>query len=465
MFHGSIPASVQQMLGSIVKEWGASDIYVGCSGNFTIERTLHGMVPARLHGNDVTIYSCLLGRYFAGAPLDASFNEKYSGPMTFVREYMKDDTSIIAVALLLSKMSTYLGSRPNPYYEKMIAAYKNQWGSLFSATREKVEKIDPFLSTFYAGDVCTWVDTVPDEAGFICYPPFFSGDYEKMFRVIEQVICWQPPQYDMIDKERISGLFRRLVERPFFMFGTNDELPEFHPYLVGVSQTTNRGVPLYIYARSQKSRIVMPNQNASSPLIPRLDPNEDIGDVMKLAVLKSEQFHALRSQYMNVNIKPGSESASFGVIVDGKLIGVFAFSASPTLSNWDKHIDTPTMYLLSDFPVAPSKYKRLAKLVLYAALSKESKLLAERISNKRMRSLVTTAFTKRPVSMKYRGLFRELNKKRLPGVDPEETDMSKIYYNDGYEINYGASMGQWTLQEGLQLWKDKHSQIDGRQES
>ena len=41
--------------------------------------------------------------------------------------------------------------------------------------------------------------------------------------------------------------------------------------------------------------------------------------------------------------------------------------------NWDKHIETPTMYLLSDFPVAPVDYKHLAKLVLYAALSKESK--------------------------------------------------------------------------------------------
>jgi hypothetical protein len=27
-----------------------------------------------------------------------------------------------------------------------------------------------------------------------------------------------------------------------------------------------------------------------------------------------------------------------------------------------------------------------------------------------------------------------------------------------YEINYGAPLGQWTLQEGLALWKKKHSQ-------
>ena len=192
--------------------------------------------------------------------------------------------------------------------------------------------------------------------------------------------------------------------------------------------------------------------------------DEDIGGTMRIVPLKSENFRALRSQYMNPYIKPGSETASFGVLVDDKLIGVYAFSASPTLSNWDKHIETPTMYLLSDFPIAPTKYKRLAKLVLYAALSRESKLYAERLTNHRIRSLVTTAFTKRPVSMKYRGLFQLLNKKQLPGVDENETDMSKIYYNSGYQLNYGAPMGQWTLAEGLELWKKKHSQIGAKED-
>lgn len=208
----------------------------------------------------------------------------------------------------------------------------------------------------------------------------------------------------------------------------------------------------------------MPFQNVSSLMVERLGEDEDMGNTIKLLPLKSENFRALRSQYMNPYIKPGSESASFGVVVDNKLIGVYAFSSAPTLSNWSKHIETPTIYLLSDFPITPSKYKRLAKLVLYAALSKESKLLAERLTNRRCRSLVTTAFSKNPVSMKYRGLFKLLNKKRLPGVDENETDMSKRYYNEGYQLNYGAPMGQWTLQEGLEIWKKKHSQTEGKVE-
>lgn len=465
MFHGSIPTAVQQILSTIVKEWNTDEIYVGCSGNFTIERTLKSMTDKILHGNDVTIYSCMLGRYFSGQGVDVEYNENYDGPMQLVKKYMTDDASKVACALLISKMGNYLEGKPNPYYEKITNAYISQWDKLFNKTYEKIEKIEPFLKSFYEGDVCELVDKVPENAGFICYPPFFSGDYEKMFKAIERIMTWHPPHYEMINKDRIFEMFRKLTERECFMFGTDDELPEFKEHLVGLAQTTNRGRQIYIYASSKKSKIVMPSQSVQGLMIPHLGKDEDIGDEMKIVRLASENFHALRSQYMNVNIKPGSETAAYGVCVDNKLIGVYAFSASPTLANWDKHIDTPTMYLLSDFPIAPTKYKRLSKLVLYAALSKESKLLAENLTNHRIRSLITTAFTKRPVSMKYRGLFKLLTKKQLEGTSEDETDMSKIYYNNGYQLNYGAAMGQWTLQEGLEMWKKHHSQTEGRSEN
>ena len=87
-------------------------------------------------------------------------------------------------------------------------------------------------------------------------------------------------------------------------------------------------------------------------------------------------------------------------------------------------------------------------------------MLAERLTSHRIRSLVTTAFSKKPVSMKYRGLFQLLSKKEIEEVDGTETDMSKCYYSKGYQLNYGAEMGQWTLAEGLALWKKNHAQTD-----
>ncbi len=147
------------------------------------------------------------------------------------------------------------------------------------------------------------------------------------------------------------------------MFGTNDYLDDFKQYLVGVSQTTNRGVPIYIYATSKKSMVVLPRQATAPLLLPRLGEKEDIGDTMRLIELKQEQFQALRSQYMNVHINLGQATMALGVTVNNKLIGVYAFSVASTVVDTSKYVDSPNIYLLSDFPIALVKYKRLAKLV------------------------------------------------------------------------------------------------------
>ena len=39
---------------------------------------------------------------------------------------------------------------------------------------------------------------------------------------------------------------------------------------------------------------------------------------------------------MNINIRPGSATLAIGVVVDGYLIGVYAFSAGPTVAQWDR---------------------------------------------------------------------------------------------------------------------------------
>jgi len=57
-----------------------------------------------------------------------------------------------------------------------------------------------------------------------------------------------------------------------------------------------------------------------------------------------------------------------------------------------------------------------------------------------------------------------LNKKPLAGAGEGETDMTKAYYSQGYQLNYGATMGKWSLEEGLALWKAKHSQTGGKAE-
>lgn len=51
-----------------------------------------------------------------------------------------------------------------------------------------------------------------------------------MFHVLDEVLEWNAPQYEMIDKERIFSMFEKLTEREYSVFGSNDKIPEFEQY-------------------------------------------------------------------------------------------------------------------------------------------------------------------------------------------------------------------------------------------
>lgn len=50
MFLGSIPTDLRKIISEYVKDWQCSDVYVGCSGNLTVERVLasHGRFNEKL---------------------------------------------------------------------------------------------------------------------------------------------------------------------------------------------------------------------------------------------------------------------------------------------------------------------------------------------------------------------------------------------------------------------------------
>lgn len=450
MFMGALPFSARSILGEIIESWKPSVAYVGCSGNFTIERLINANLPnTQIHGNDVTIYSCMFGNYYMGKSLDVQYNLEYKGLFEFVQDYVYDDVGMLSAMLVLSEVSAFVRKKSNRYYGRMLNAYIDQWNMLYKKAREGITKIEPFLTSFYKGDVDVWIDSIPRDNVFLCYPPFYKGGYEKMFKMLEDIFIWTPPEYEMMDKEKVAVFCKKITEFERFFFCSDVLFPDFEKHLIGKIQETSRNVPVYVYSNyEEKSRIVMPNQSLQSPLFEKLDVDEDLGEKLEVVPLQIKEFNALRSMYLDPHIPPATPSASYAVLVDKKFIGAFALSSSPTLLNWGKYVEGPVIYLMTDFSIAPTKYKRLSKLVLYAILSDEVKFLVEKMRNRRVKQVVTTAFSKNPVSMKYRGVFTLITRTE----NEDESAPNK------YKLNYFGNLGQWSLQEGLKLWKEKHSQ-------
>lgn len=448
MFLGTIPQPVRSILLERAREWSSPAIYVACSGNFTVERTLRKL-GRELHSNDVSLYTSAVGTFFArGRKLRIKVREEHREEWGWLGEYVKTPVAAAATVMLCTRMLEGL-HRDNPYYRRQRESHVRDWQRLHAATVEKLRKVELRLASYAAADATDWIlDAGPNAV--VSFPPFYAGGYEALYKGIDAVFEWNAPDYPEMDDERRRLLLERLQDRAEWFFATEFRMEGMDERLVGVVKPSPRSTTFYAYANGEGSRVVMPRQLTEPLPVPHLGPADELGERLSMAAMSARQFAGLRSLFLNPAIAPAAPRRAFAVLCDGKLIGAFAIADGDTIIHRALELTGglpgPLAYLLSDFPVRPTRYGKLAKLVLMAALSREGQILIERATGRRARSLITTAFTNRPVSMKYRGLFKLVTRKEL--ADGEWT----------YQLNYGAPLGEWTLEEALARWRDREEQ-------
>jgi hypothetical protein len=451
MFQGSIPGDMQKIVRETIRSWNVPELYVGCSGNLTVERGVRDLKMS-LHSCDVNIYSCTIGSYFAGHLHDIHLSEYGLETYGFMQATMGSDADRVATVVLASGLTTQPG-KGTSYYSRLTRQYERQWTRMHAETKAKLLKMSETfkLDQFDAEDVFTWVDRIPPEAGFVSFPPFSPRGYVDMYEELDKAFDWPEPSFQLVNTERKYDFLRRASDREHWMFCLDYEEPDFADNLRGVALTSARGVKVRIYSSDGPVRYVAPHQTSHSPLIPHLPKTYEIRADSRIAIseLKLDQFNAVRSRYLATNIAPGSASFAFGVMIDGYLAGVLAFSNASSPIDMSSHVPTPNIYMMSDFAVDGSAYKQLSKLIVAAAVSNEIKFLIERNGNRRYRSLTTTAFSRHPESMKYRGVIRRLTSKR----DDEKNE---------YVLTYGSELGRWSLQEAFDNWFKKNGAADGR---
>lgn len=448
MFFGTIPKPALDISAKIIKSWDCRSIHVGCSGNFTFERMFSAeKMPFDIHSNDVSLYSGLIGHIAAGKPFPVSVSHDYMGEFGWLLDYMNTPTETLATVMIAMRMLEGYG-KSNLYYDRMQRAYLDQWGAMHAQQVEKLESLkDIQIKDFYYGDVIDFMDVMPEDAGFVSFPPFWTGGYEKLYKRIHEVFEFPKADYKLFDKERKSLMLDKMREKKEWLMAVDFEVAELAPYMVGRARSTARSKEVFIYSSKNNKVLVKPHLQTKPYFGEKLKAGEEIGDKITFEVLEPQQFQAIKTQYLDIKIAPASVNKAIGVRVDDRLIGCFAVTDSSIPTTY-ANLEPPYGYLLSDFSISGTSYKHLSKLVLYAILSHEAKGLIERLMNKRVTSVVTTIFTNRPKSMKYRGLFEQISKKEgKPGVDAHK-----------FILNYGARLGQWSLDEALKEWKEKYGE-------
>jgi hypothetical protein len=194
--------------------------------------------------------------------------------------------------------------KSNAYWDKMRRAYAQQWPDLHAKRKAKVETAGETLrlASYSAEDVMTWIERVPADAGVVSYPPFHGAgaNFIRDFAKLETMFEWVPPPFEIMGDPELEQLIDQITDRDHWLLGTNEPIPEMEQYLRGRTRTTNRGIPIYVYANDGPTRLVQPHQHTEGWPGRHL-ADEEIGDNPSLAVLTSGQFAALRSAYMHAS--------------------------------------------------------------------------------------------------------------------------------------------------------------------
>lgn len=421
MFQGTIPEHNRGLILDIVRDWRVEAVQVLCSGNFTIERMLHeGSSEIPLFGNDITLYSVALGSYLAGEETPVLSAPKGS---EWLAPYLDTDADRLASLMLLPNL---LDAGRNRHSQRIAEAYQRQWPELHAELSAKVFRLPKILAGFYPECAIERLSDLPGSVGVISYPPTYAGGYERQNRRLEEFFGWREPPHKMLDSDAVDALAKDLLERGNSIVATDHRLSGDEEMLCGLCQSGPRAVPMWVYSDTRRRSVVLPRAYVKCK---KLHVGESPG--LSLVELSGEQFSGMRAAHLSGSILPGDSGLNVGVCREGKVLGAFAYVLGRFLSCGS------SIYLQSDFARRGTPAGTSA-VILRAALSKEAQQLVARKFGLKKSVAVTTAFTTRPESMKYRGIMTKTGYVR----DPKGKQTG---------INYRARMGQWALAD-VEAW-------------
>ena len=381
-----------------------------------------------IHSNDVSLYSCAIGSYLAGNPIKITVDDE---ELSWLNDYLEPGLSAIGTLFLCSEMLKFY-QRFEPYYQRMWNAYVDGFSVMHQQTLKKLNKVlkDLSILSFWPGDVIDFVVQAPEDAVVISFPPTYKGGYERLYRVMDKVFKFSPPKYQIFDEARFHELIKSMQRKSVWITLRDTYVEALEDYHVATMQTSLRSKPVYVYSNIGRGILSISRQKIDTVPLSRLEG--EARNPLRLIHLTASQFNSLRAQYLSSSIVPAGAHTHLAIVCGDDMVGACSFTCTTFFGDWCD------VYMMSDFVVRPTVYTRLSKLVLASVLSDEMRIILQISFNRLVRTVGTTAFTKKAVSMKYRGLFDLVGKKEN-------------------SLNYLATAGRWTLEDGFAWWKEKHA--------
>lgn len=424
MFIGSIPKKlITQILGNIHLK---PRVYIGCSGSFRTEHAIKNLMPDKLvYGNDVSLLSCAVGNLLTGETMDVEFTGRLE-PLNQLRGDAIANTSAICLAITLAR---FKGS--NQYSKAHFTHIMRNLADYHRIEREKLQQYtDGFtIDGFHAGDFHDQISAARENDGtVIMFAPTYKGGYENLYKFVNTSVTWAAPSYGIWDPEGTEDLITRLVDEGLsFAIVSDRRMENIEPRIMFAGSNK----PIYMYANDARSSLRR-EVKKSQPFRYRIVEPEAITENsrVEIALLNAQQLNFLKNIYLAKGINHKAGMMNFAVLVDGMLVGAFIFS----MAQYGDKIHN--IYMLSDF--ATSRHRRLSKLIPMLATSRSAINHVNRQYVIDIQSVYTTAFTTKPVSMKYRGIYKLAKR------------------GEGF-LNYSSAVREQSPQDIFQEWYRKYA--------
>ncbi|WP_449246643.1 putative antirestriction adenine methyltransferase [Desulfarculus baarsii] len=433
MFVGAINQNCRKFFRTYSECFNGRKCAVGCSGNFTFEQLISRYsTPIKLTSNDVSLYTCALGRWLTGSPADLSLSEDWQ----WLAPSFEDPDSQVATIVQLLPFLQFDPDKGD-YHRRMHQHYRANWAQYHAATKANLLAAKDTLRVdeFWPEDVFDFYrrQDGPDTV-FLSFMPTYKGGYERLYKKLAEAISWTQPQYPLLDDQRRADIYDFLTARDYVIY---DDRPLDLP-LVFVERRGGAGRDVFMYSNlALPPALVKKYRAIAKPKYKFIGPDDEISAKSRIdwLVVKNEVVNYYREMFLAKNIAFVDGQLPLLFFVDGKLFGFAIF----TLSKFGGAKEG-CIYVLSDFVAPYSRYKRLSKLLLLILTTKQvQQVIAEKFWM-RVKALHTTAFTKKPVSAKYRGVF--VLEKRAED-----------------HINYKAEAGTRTIKGALKEWTTRYSKL------
>jgi hypothetical protein len=321
MFVGAINADLRSVLARLAPAWQGLPAFVGCSGNFTVERLLAAGGPIDLHGNDVSLYSCALGAHLAGKDFRVTARD---GELAWLGDWLQPGLPTLATLLLCTSALEFHG-RDNPYHRRMWDAYLRRWPDMHAKTLANLEKGLAGLSLrdFYAGDVADFFANAPQDSVLISFPPTYKGGYERLYKKLQAAFAWDEPAYPLFTPDRFNTLLEVMTAKRFWCVSRDEPAPPLERHRVGLVKTSARAKPVFVYSNTPSAVLTQARQRLQDVPFPRLS-EPPVEDPPTLITLRQEHLNTLRSEYLNAAIAPATVTWAFGLLLGGRLAGAVA---------------------------------------------------------------------------------------------------------------------------------------------